>query len=121
MGTEEDGTVYHPEMIEDDAEDRPEGLDKMDCFLDIGRLCGPNCMAYITYPRGDPKELSEYQSHCALLLFGERIARHVTVLASTVVETTRKKRTASQDAQRAQSMGVPDAAAQSPFSKKGNS
>jgi hypothetical protein len=101
--------MYHPEMIEDNPEDRPEGLEKMDCFIDATRLCNASCMAYVTYPLGGPKELSQMQSHCALLLFGERISRHVTIIASTLAATSKRQKTADQDRQRTAATPVADA------------
>jgi len=104
MATEEDGQVYHPEMIEDNAEDREEGVNKMDCFMDGSRLCNASCMAYVTYPLGEPKELSRMQAHCSLLLFGERISRHITVVAGTLAHTAKRQKTADQDRQREKGM-----------------
>ena len=95
-----DGQVYHPEMIDDETQGRAEGIDKMDCCIDPCRLCGPSCMAYITFPRGDPKELSNQQAHCAFLLFGERIARHLAILTSTLVSSEKHKKTSEQDRRR---------------------
>jgi hypothetical protein len=111
-----DQQVYHPDMLEDDAEDRPEGLNSLDCFIDATRMCNPSCMAYVTYPRGDPKELNEQQAHCALLLFGERAARHLTVLASTLIASEGRRKTAEQDRQREKSM-APMGPFASPFPK----
>lgn len=109
-----DDPVYQPDMIDDAPEDRP-GLDKMDCFLDNSRLCNASCMAFITYPRGEPKELSDMQAHCAVLLFGERIARHMTILASTAVSSEKRRHTANQDRRREEAMNAGPFA--SPFPK----
>lgn len=113
MGTEE-GQVFHPDMVDDDSEDRPLGLDKMDCFLDNTRMCNASCMAFITYPRGEQKELSEMQQHCAVLLFSERIARHAAIIASTLVSSDKRKKISEQDKQRAQSL-TPTGPFASPF------
>ena len=104
MGTEE-GQVFHPDMVDDNSEDRPVGLDKLDCFFDSTRMCNPSCMAFITYPRGEQKELSDMQQHCAVLLFGERLARHTAIIASTLVASDKRRNIAEQDRQRAESLG----------------
>lgn len=102
--TTDDGQIYHPEMVEDDATIRPEGVDKMDCFLDFSRVCNASCMAYLTFPRGEPKELSKQQAHCALLLFSERASRHLAILASTMVSAESRNKIADQDRRREKSV-----------------
>lgn len=109
--------AYHPEMVDDDAADRPAGLNSLDCFIDATRICNASCMAYVTSPRGDPKELNQQQGHCALLLFGERAARHLTVLASTLASSEGRRKTAEQDRQREKSM-APTGPFASPFPTK---
>ncbi len=111
----DDSTVYHPDMLDDDAAQRDAGLNSLDCFIDATRVCNPSCMAYVTYPLGDPKELNQQQVHCALLLFGERIGRHLTILAGTFAASEKRRRTADQDRHRQAEMATPFS---SPFPSK---
>jgi hypothetical protein len=91
---DEEGMVYAPEMI-------PEDKDKLYCFIEPTRACGPDCMAFMTYAADMKKtELDDNQRHCTLLVGADRVARHVVVLTSLFASAEQKKRTAAQDAQR---------------------
>lgn len=103
--TTEDELVYHPEQeaLEES------GVDRMFCFLDQDRLCGPACMAFLTYPkRSDNSELADSQTHCSLLLAADRVGRNVTILASTLAQGEKRRRMADLDARREASTPKPE-------------
>ena len=90
------------------------------CFLDRDRMCTAECMAYVTHPRhkSSSSDLSEEQSHCALLAGLERTGRGVIALAGTVGQATRKKGIEDADRRRSEQFNrVPDQATRSPFGK----
>lgn len=63
-----------------EPEDEPTGLM---CFMDITRMCGPDCMAYTPNPqRSQRSELNTQSSHCTILLNMERIGRNLGQIAS---------------------------------------
>src|SRR5688572_22597438 len=76
-------------------------VEKMYCFLSSERLCGPDCMAFITFPkRSNSSELSDLQSSCAILSGIDRLGRNITILASTLVDKTKRDKTKAQDEER---------------------
>jgi hypothetical protein len=77
-------------------------------------------MAWITHPQGCGPELNEQQSHCMLLTGAERVARHITIIASLLSDGEKKRRIAEADKQREKSMPVVGTPMQSPFPKKSN-
>ena len=79
--------------------------DAVDCFRDRGRICGPDCVAWVTYPSQDKGRLSSTQRHCLELSSLERSARHTTIIAATLADMYKKSRTAVADQQRKDSMG----------------
>src|SRR5690606_33598106 len=74
---------------------RPDGLD---CFLTL-QVCGPHCMAYLTYEAGKSTELNEQQRHCMLLVSLDRLARNTGVAAQAVTKQATAKRNKEADAQ----------------------
>ena len=88
------------------------------CFLDDTRECGAACMSWITHPQGCGPELNEVQSHCMLLTAAERTSRHITIIASLLSDSEKKRRTAEADKQREKSMPVSATPYKSPFPKK---
>lgn len=62
------------------------------CFMDATRVCGAECMAYVTHPRSSASsELAEQQQHCALLNSAERLGRNVTALASIAAKDAKDR------------------------------
>ncbi len=87
--------------------------EQVDCFRDRNRICGPDCVAWVTHPPEDKGRLTFTQRHCLELSCLERSARHTTILASTLAEMFKKSRTAAADQQRKDSVG--DASKGGPF------
>jgi hypothetical protein len=90
------------------------------CFMSAVRVCGPDCMGYVTHPRSSPiGELGTQGVHCILLSTAERLGRGVLALASMQAATVTKQR--NKDADRAReeqfAAATPNPAA-SPFGKK---
>lgn len=82
--------------------------DTLLCFLTPDRMCGADCMAYVTFPRtASSSELSEHQAHCILLSSAERVGRNITILASDLVKTSRRQRIAAADKAREASTPKP--------------
>jgi len=99
--------------VSDDTEELPKevdktGLEQMMCFMDAERICGPDCMAFLTFPRrANSSELSEMQSHCTFLSSADRIGRNITILASALHDTARRAKTKDMDAEREKAKGPP--------------
>jgi hypothetical protein len=92
-GTEEDGLVAEEEMRPDTT-----GLY---CFLNDERVCGAECMAFITFPKqSDNSELGKQQAHCALLNNADRLGRNVVIAVSMLARAEKKKRSAEADQKR---------------------
>jgi hypothetical protein len=71
------------------------------CFADSDRACGPDCTAYITYPkRASSSELGPQQDHCILISSFERLGRSVTAIASMQAASLKKQKIAEADRQR---------------------
>lgn len=111
--------VFHPEQ---EVLGEGEGLDRLFCFLEQDRVCGPACMAFLTHPRSsDSSELATSQEHCALLLAADRIGRNITILASTLAQSERRRKMADIDAKREAGTPKPEgpfAQPTSPFPKR---
>jgi len=115
----EDELVYHPEQ---EVLEEGLGVDKLFCFLEQDRLCGASCMAFVTHPRrAEVSELVESQSHCSLLLAADRLGRNITILASTLSQSERRRKMADIDAKRDANTPKPEgpfAQPASPFPKR---
>lgn len=62
----------NPSNVPDPAS---ETEDSLDCFMDMGRVCGPSCMAYALHPKAPSEALTAQQNHCTLLVSAERAGR----------------------------------------------
>lgn len=103
MPAEEDGLMYAPNMIPDNPED------KVYCFVTADRVCGPDCMAFLTQAPLKQKngELDDNQRHCSLLINADRLARHVVILTSIFASSEKKKQVAQQDQERKENTPKP--------------
>lgn len=67
------------------------GINNLYCFMDSERVCGADCMAFITFPRAsNSSELSEFQTHCSLLSAADRLGRNVTIVAAELVARNKR-------------------------------
>lgn len=98
---EESELAYAPDMI-------PDVGDRVFCFIDHGRVCGPDCLGFMTH-KADMKntELDDNQRHCILLVNSDRLARHAVVIASLFATVEKKKRTEAQDRRRVENTPKP--------------
>lgn len=109
------------EELPEDTEELPEevdktGLEQMMCFMDAERICGPDCMAFLTFPRrANSSELSEMQSHCTFLSSADRIGRNITILAAALHATSIRNKTKDMDDKREHAKGT--ATQQGPFAQ----
>jgi hypothetical protein len=71
-----DGFEYHPNMHE--AGTGPA------CFLDQSRICGADCMAYLTKPPEGQAYQGEQWAHCHLLVNVDRTGRHLGIITTLV-------------------------------------
>lgn len=114
---DEEDLLFHAEQGPIEA-----GVEKIFCFMDSNRLCGAECMAYITFPRASKAtELSEAQQHCSLLMAADRLGRNTTIIASLLSEGERRRHRAQVDAKREANTPRPDgpfAQPTSPFPKR---
>lgn len=80
-----------------DSQDKPD--DKLLCFLNKDRFCGPDCMAYKTIP-DDNKQLDKGQQHCVLLSAIERTGRSTNIIAQLIDTILKRDKTKDADAKR---------------------
>jgi hypothetical protein len=95
-------------------EDNEVGIDSGFCFKDDQRICNASCMAYLTFPK-EAQELNDQQQHCALLVFEERKARHLVIIAKLLADQNTAGRKAAADKKR--EAAIPAVPAVSPFPK----
>ena len=78
--------------MENEQEDSQERQDDdypaqgLTCFLSPVRVCGPDCMAYTTYPSESP-HLSDQQKHCATIVGVERMGRYMGGLLKVIKDS----------------------------------
>ena len=95
MEAEDDPYIDRPDVLNDDAE-----RNGLVCFLNADRACGPDCMAYVTFP-SESLLMSEQQKHCIVLVSTERLARFTGGILSQM-------RKGQEDAQRGGTKSPPD-------------
>lgn len=77
----------------------PRPPDKLICYRDAHRVCGPDCMAFITPPQG-PDYIGQQWARCMLLVNTHRTGKHLVILADAVSQQTKKAAVALADAAR---------------------
>jgi hypothetical protein len=87
--------IHQPDMKDND---RRNGLQ---CFLNMERECGPDCMSYTTKPSESP-DLNSQQRNCVLIVGLERLGRHTGILAKRVSDAVKHTETESADRKRAE-------------------
>ena len=81
--------------------------EQIDCYRDAKRICGPDCVAWVTNPPKNKGGLAFTQHHCLLLSAAERTARHVTGIAAALASIHTKAKTDAQDRERKDAMNPP--------------
>lgn len=56
------------------------------CFKDQTRVCGPECMAYLTTPPTGGRYTGQQWARCLVLVNSEKSAYHLTILANEVAK-----------------------------------
>ena len=90
----------------EEAEEEVDGSvkEQIDCYRDASRICGPDCVAWVTNPPVNKGGLTFTQYHCLLLSTAERMARHVTGIAAALANIHTKAKTDAQDRERKDAM-----------------
>ena len=70
------------------------------CFINQERICGPDCMAYLTAAPEGKAYMGENWAHCMILINLDRTGRHLTILANTNSSLFSLKRNEVADGQR---------------------
>lgn len=70
------------------------------CFINQDRVCGPDCMAFLTVPPTGNAYQGENWAHCMVLVNLDRTGRHLTILANNDSSLLSMKRNALADQQR---------------------
>jgi hypothetical protein len=78
--------VHHSDIKDDDVRS---GLL---CFLDRDRVCGPDCMAYLSDPPAQPDYRGNQWASCMLLVNVHRGGKHLTILAQVASDFTQASR-----------------------------
>lgn len=88
-----------PPFLETPEHVKPDG-DLLMCFMDQNRVCGPDCVAYLTArPEGKDYEQQPWAC-CTLLVNAHRGGKHLTVLAQIGADVMKHMRIKSADAVR---------------------
>lgn len=82
-------------------ENDDESLNGPACFLDQARICGPDCMSFLTKPPEGPAYLGETWAKCHLLVNVDRVGRHLVVLADIQNRVFRMREKEAADTARA--------------------
>jgi hypothetical protein len=77
--------AYHPE-----TRPKESGLS---CFMDIARMCGADCMAYLPEVPPGPDYKGQQWAHCKVLADMHRGSKHLTILASAAGDIVRRQGT----------------------------
>lgn len=56
------------------------------CFKDQTRVCGADCMAYLTVPPTGARYTGQQWARCLVLVSQEKSAHHLTILANEVAK-----------------------------------
>ncbi len=72
------------------------------CFMDQGRVCGPDCMAYLPQAPGEPDYQGENWAHCHLLINAHRGGKHLVIIAGAASKIAGLQRQAAAEAVRTQ-------------------
>lgn len=72
----------------------------LNCFQDRARVCGPDCMAFITPPPTEDYRGQQW-AQCLLLVNSHRTGKHLVVLADSVGRHLQKTSQALADQARA--------------------
>lgn len=83
--------AFHPSM-----RDEPEKKSGLYCFLNPDRVCGSECMAYVSPPDG-PDYRDQQWANCLLLVNAHRGGKHLVVLASTTGELLQRAKNEAAD------------------------
>ena len=81
----------------------PPQKDKVFCFLDQARFCGPDCIAYKTIPDAlgvNPSPLDSAQMNCVLICSAERVGIYAGMLASSANNALKQQAVRDADAKR---------------------
>lgn len=89
------------ERIEEGVEE-PKGLA---CFLDQGRICGPDCMSYLSARPEGKHYIGEHWPSCHLLVNVDRMGRHLVVLADIGTKLVGMKRNEQRSSEKAPGVG----------------
>jgi hypothetical protein len=79
---------------------------QLNCFQDAKRVCGPDCMAFITPPHGDDYRGQQW-AQCLLLVNAHRTGKHLVILADSVGRHLQKAGQALADQARANQPAPP--------------
>ncbi len=87
--------------------DEEKKRDELYCFVS-DRLCGADCVAYLTEPpKGEDYAAGEPWTHCLLLVNAQRVGKHLVVLASQGRDLLKHNHVKSADDARAKANAVP--------------
>ena len=81
--------------------------DKLACFLDQGRFCGPDCMAFVTVPEPST-HVDVAQVRCVLLTSVERAGRSLNILGQIANNALKYQQNRDADAKRGGPIAPPN-------------
>lgn len=73
--------------------------DELMCFMNMERICGPDCVSFRTIP-DENVQLDSNQQHCILLSSVERAGRSLNIIAGLINNVDKRMRRNEEDAQR---------------------
>lgn len=77
-------TLTMPNMQEEEDAEENIPHQRLYCYKDNSRVCGPDCMAYLTNPPTDRDYINQAWSRCLLLVSSHRTGKHLTIIAASL-------------------------------------
>jgi len=73
-----------PNMQEEEDAGEDTQHQRLYCYKDNSRVCGPDCMAYLTNPPMDKEYMGQPWSQCLLLVNAQRTGKHLVIIAAAL-------------------------------------
>jgi hypothetical protein len=83
MSDQDDVTAHHPDLRE---LPKDQGLA---CFLDHGRICGADCMAFSTTRPEGQDYVAQQWAQCMILTNFHKVGKHSHIIATELVRKNR--------------------------------
>lgn len=81
--------MSEPMFEEPNAMDPNEAIKpRLHCFNNVDRVCGPDCMAFLTTPPRGQDYVEKAWAHCHVLVTQHQMGKHLVILANVASRGT---------------------------------